>query len=1061
MPYTNYLKSIQEKLQTGQASEHTYRGALEELLKAHLPEIARTQYNVVNEPKRIACGAPDFAIYKITDDDSIAIGYVEAKDIGINLDEAEKSEQLTRYKDALENLILTDYLEFRFFVEGKKLETIAIAENVNGKLKPLPTNFEKLQNLLKEFFANERIQIDSSENLAKIMANKTKLMKTVFRETLENSSEESVINAQYKAFEKMLINDLSQEQFTDIYAQTITYGLFTAKIQQYKTAMDAKFSRQDAAKFIPASNPFLRKLFYHISGSELQEDSLDETVLWVIDNLCDVFRFVDWQNILKAFDYKKDSDPIIHFYENFLTAYDAKLRKSRGVWYTPEPVVKFIVRAVDDCLKQYFNLPEGLANTSKVETPQGENLHKVQLLDVATGTGTFIAETIRKIHEDKFKTQQALWNGYVEQHLLPRLHGFEILMASYAICHLKIHLLLEQLGYKMDKDTPQRLGVYLTNALEEEHPVADLPFTRWLEVESNEASRIKRDMPVMVAFGNPPYNAVSQNMGDWITDKIDNYKYIDGVHFGERKHWLHDDYVKFIRLGEYYINKNGEGILAYITNHSYIDNPTSRGMRFHLLKTFDVIYIIDLHGNAKKQEKAPDGKADKNVFDIEQGVAIIIAVKNKNANENLAELHHLDLWGSDRQAKYEWLNKNSLDKIKFTKVNHQAPYYFFCPKDFSKSAEYDKGFKINKLFYENNVGTMTARDNLVVDFDKNSLYEKIKDFADLTQSDETIRARYFGHKKEGKYKKGDNGSWKLIEARKMISEYNHKDYIKPFTYRPLDNRYVYYTSKMVGRALKRIMKHMLIGDNIGLVATRINRQMSLNYFFISNKITDLHILDNTGDSTSLFPLYSYETDSFDFGKPTRSPNLDMDIVNQIADRLGLQFITDHNHKKTNDKKTFTPLDLLDYIYAALHSPKYRDTYKEFLKIDFPRVPYPQDASNFWALVEKGGQIRTLHLLENPVLNTPITKWEIEGTNIVEKPEYKDGRVYINPTQYFENVPMTAWQFYIGGYQPAQKWLKDRKGKMLDYEDLTHYQKIITALAETDRLMAEIDRIAVV
>ncbi len=1057
MPYSEYLKAVQEKMHTQQASEHSYRGLLESLLVAHVPDIAKDRYKIINEPSRIACGAPDLAILQSSDDDMLAVGYVEAKDIGMSLDKEEKSEQLQRYRNGLENLILTDYLEFRLFANGEKVLTVLIAENINGVIKPLPESFEKLQNLFSEFFTNERIAIKSTEDLAKIMANKTKLMQDVFNATLTHDAN-SVISQQHKAFKTMLISDLTPTQFADIYAQTITYGLFTAKLQQFKQNQYASFTKKDAADFIPANNEFLQELFSHIADSKL-----DASTLWVIDNLCELFTYVEWKNIIKTFSYENESDPIIHFYENFLTTYNPELRKARGVWYTPQSVVQFIVRAVDDCLQTHFNLPKGLADSSMVDIATSNDetkaVHKVQLLDVATGTGTFLAETIQRIYRNHFSTQSARWSNYVEQNLLPRLHGFEILMAPYAICHLNIQLLLEELGYKSENQ--KRLGVYLTNTLEEYHDEVDLPFANWLAEESNQASRIKREMPVMVAFGNPPYSGESQNKSDFIMNLMQDYKKEpSGGKLKEKNpKWINDDYVKFIRMGEHYINKNNEGILAYISNHSYIDNPTFRGVRFHLLNTFDEIYILDLHGNAKKKEKAPDGKPDKNVFNIEQGAAIIIAIKLKHekkelAQNKLAQVFHADLWGSDRKEKYDWLKQHSLHDTDWQTVNYQAPYYFFCPKDFKAEKKYQKGFQIKELFPVNSVGIVTARDSLTIDKNRTALTDRLEDF--LTLSDEQARMKF----NLGK----DTRDWTVSGARQDLKKLDlRKTKITPINYRPFDSHFTYYTGKSKGfysYPRNDVMQHMLVGDNIGLTIGRQGQvvgSMQWSLAFISNSIIDLNLYYRGG--ANLFPLYLYDTDSMNFGKAMRRPNLNQTMIDAIAKILKITFIPDHeDDDNADDKTTFNPLDILDYIYAVLHSPAYRATYQEFLKIDFPHIPYPQDAEQFWQLVALGEQIRKLHLLQHPLVHQPITKWEVTGSDIVEKPIYKDGRIYINAMQYFDDAPEIAWQFYIGGYQPAQKWLKDRKGKKLDDNDIEHYQQIIIALAETHRLMQEIDKI---
>lgn len=434
------------------------------------------------------------------------------------------------------------------------------------------------------------------------MAGKARLLSGVIEKALmsdEINQENSTLKDQMGAFKKILIHDITPKEFADVYAQTIAYGMFAARLHDPDLAT---FSRQEAAELIPKSNPFLRKLFGYIAGPDI-----DDRIKWIVDNLVEIFLACNVEEILKNYGKStKMEDPIIHFYETFLSEYDPKLRKARGVWYTPAPVVNFIVRAVDDILKTEFDLPQGLADNSKTKIKvdvQGkqveQEVHKVQILDPAAGTGTFLAEVIKHIH-NKFVGQQGIWSNYVETHLLPRLNGFELLMASYAMAHLQLDLLLTETGYKPSNN--QRFRVYLTNSLEEQHPDTGTLFASWLSAEANEANYIKRDTPVMCVIGNPPYSGISSNNGEWINKLIEDYKYIDGVHFNERKHWLNDDYVKFLRYGQHFIEKNGSGVLAFINPHGFLDNPTFRGMRWNLLKTYDKIYTIDLHGNSKKKK---------------------------------------------------------------------------------------------------------------------------------------------------------------------------------------------------------------------------------------------------------------------------------------------------------------------------------------------------------------------------------------------------------------------------------------------------------------------------
>lgn len=1063
MTIEKYIDNINQRYKLGNATEHTFRGDLQQLLESLVPEIRAT-----NEPKRQSCGAPDYILTK----KDIPVGFIEAKDIGDkDLDGTKKTgnkEQFDRYKASLNNLIFTDYINFHLYREGEFVTKISIAEITDKGIKPLPENFATFENLIKDFCAHIGQTIKSSKKLAEMMAGKARLLSDIIEKSLtsdEENQENSTLKDQMLAFKEILIHDITPKGFADVYAQTIAYGMFAARL--HDPTLD-NFSRQEAAELIPKSNPFLRKLFGYIAGPDI-----DDRIKWIVENLAEIFLACNVEEILKNYGKStKMEDPIIHFYETFLSEYDPKLRKSRGVWYTPQPVVNFIVRAVDDILKTEFNLPQGLADTSKttikVNTQTADKrsatgykqmeqeVHKVQILDPATGTGTFLAEVVKHIHK-KFQGQQGIWSNYVETHLLPRLNGFELLMASYAMAHLKLDLLLTETGYK--PTTNQRFRVYLTNSLEEHHQDTGTLFANWLSTEANEANHIKRDTPVMCVIGNPPYSGESANKGEWIMSLMDDYKKEPG---GKEKlkernpKWINDDYVKFLRYGQHFIEKNGSGVLAFINPHGYLDNPTFRGMRWNLLKTYDKIYTIDLHGNSKKKETAPDGSPDQNVFDIQQGVSINVFVKTgkKKANE-LGKVFHYDLYGK-RDFKYDFLNENSIQSIDFNELPNIAPMYFMVQKNFEAQKTYDEGFSVSELFSLNNVGIVTARDKFTIHQTKEEVKSTIDEF--LSLEDEEARKTF----NLGK----DVRDWKVSYAKADLENYYpDKGSFTKLSYRPFDDKWTFFTGKSKGfhcYPRTEVMQHFILGKNIGLTLCK-QFKTGDNYVhaFIANKVIESSYVSNrTSEITSTFPLYIYPETN---GQQTieqsneRKPNLKAEIVNQIAENLGLTF----TNEKEATENTFAPIDILDYIYAVLHSPTYREKYKEFLKIDFPRVPYPKDKDTFWQLVKLGGEIRQIHLLESPKVEQYITQYPIDGNNEVGKPKYKDGKVYINDKQYFDNVPQVAWEFYIGGYQPAQKWLKDRQGRTLEFDDILHYQKIIVALTETDRLMREIDKIEII
>jgi predicted helicase len=621
MTIQDYLNSIDKRFRTGISREHTYRADLQNLFETLVPDVL-----VTNEPARVACGAPDYILTK----KDIPVGYIEAKDIGVDLTSKAHKEQFDRYREALNNLIFTDYLDFHFYKDGIFVIAIRIGSIENGVIKAHPERFEQFALLIKGFAETISQSIKSPFKLASMMANKAKMLANIIANALKSDEENqanSSLKGQMLAFKHLLIHDIEAEAFADLYAQTIAYGMFAAR---YHDPTLPTFSRQEAATLIPKSNPFLRKLFQDVAGYDL-----DDRIVWIVDELVNIFLATDVADIMQNFGKStKTEDPVIHFYESFLAEYDPKLRKARGVWYTPEPVVNFIVRAVDDILKTEFDLPQGLADTSKIKIKtevQGKKVekevHRVQVLDPATGTGTFLAAVVKQIYQ-KFEGQKGIWSNYVENHLIPRLNGFELLMASYAMAHLKLDILLTGTGYKPTRE--QRFKVFLTNSLEESHPETGTLFANWLSTEANEANQIKRDTPVMVVLGNPPYSVSSSNKSEWIEKLTADYK----KDLNERNiQPLSDDYIKFIRFGQHFIDKNGSGVLAYISNNSFIDGIIHRQMRKHLLESFDKIYILDLHGNAKKKEVCPDGSPDQNVFDIMQGVSINLFVKNREEKE--------------------------------------------------------------------------------------------------------------------------------------------------------------------------------------------------------------------------------------------------------------------------------------------------------------------------------------------------------------------------------------------------------------------------------------------
>lgn len=1000
MDITTYIKSINEQFRTGIAREHSYRPMLQQLLNEMLDGLV-----VTNEPARIDCGAPDFIIS--SKKTNTPVFYIEAKDIDDrDLDgRKENKEQFNRYKKSLDHIIFTDYIDFHLYENGEWVRNVRLAEVHGDKIDLCKDNVEDFKELINHIATTQPTPITTAKRLAEQMAAKARILASTINNAFriaENEGEEEDANRQLQgqltAFRTVLINDLSTEGFADIYAQTVAYGMFAARLHD-NTPND--FSRQEAANLIPKTNPFLRNIFQQIAGYDL-----DERIAWVVDDLVNIFLATDVQKVMK--NYKKKGqhhDPMIHFYEDFLSAYNPLLRKAKGVWYTPLSVVQFIVRAVDEILKRDFNLAEGLADHSKFthevvneQYKKGERIngkltkptirketHRVQILDPATGTGTFLAEVVNQIY-DKFQDMQGMWQGYVNDHLLPRLHGFELLMASYAVAHLKLDMLLEQTGFN-HAENKKRLKIYLTNSLEECHPDTGSLWAQWLSDEASAANRIKRDCPVMVMIGNPPYSGESQNKGEWIMHLMENYKKEPGGETQLRERnpkWINDDYVKFIRLAQYYIERNKYGVIGFINPHGFLDNPTFRGMRWNLLKTFDKIYTINLHGNNKKKEVCPDGSPDENVFDIQQGVSINMFIKTgeKKAKE-LGKVYYYDLYGK-REEKYNFLTNTPFSEVKYKELNPIAPMYFFVPKDFALMEEYEKGVKVNDLFSLGSMGITT------------------------------------GHDKE------------MVSIQPFKSVNNHL-----YCYRPFDTQWIDYDVERIARARENVMSH-LKKANIALCLIKINSSSDgLFKVLVSSGMTDKTILSSK-DNANVFPLYLYTNE---FGKEKKVANLNDEEWQKFNNAIG--------------RVTPPPEELLAYIYAVLHSPSYRERYKEFLKVDFPRIPLPTSESEFVRLAQIGQQLIDLHMMRNTQSWKCDTTFPEPGSQQIDMLKWKDKQVWINKQQYFGNVPEEVWNFYIGGYQPAQKWLKDRKGRTLVFDDIKHYLYIIHALAETIKLMQKI------
>jgi len=1096
----SYLGKIDREFKTGRATEHTHRPALKDLIEELDSKIKAT-----NEPKRVECGAPDFILRR----DGLSIGYMETKDLGKSLDEAEDSDQLKRYKRSLPNLILTDYLEFRWFEDGQLRDSARLGRIGKGnKILLDKKGIDETVQLLRLFLESRPQPITTPKDLSERTAKLAHIIRDTIVEAFEKDKASSDLKDLREAFSQVLIPDLNKPEkvteFADMYAQTIVYGLFAARCNHKGPE---SFQRLGSAREIPKTNPFLKKLFETITGSSLDE----EPYVDFVDDLVQILANTDMEKVLENFGKRtRQEDPIVHFYETFLAAYDPKTRERRGVYYTPEPVVHYIVKSVDYILKSRFGLEGGLAHTadvveydreeaildqqgrpdrSKLLQTVSEERPKVLILDPACGTGTFLYAVMDFIRAEFMKRGDAgLWSAYVRDHLLPRLFGFELLMAPYAVAHFKLGMLLagydlpkeQQKQWQYDFEADERLGIYLTNTLDEAPSEWQKLFGayRILSEEANAASRVKRDLPIMVVLGNPPYSGHSANSSwemkgkkrklNFIGQLMQDYYFVDGKPLGEKNpKWLQDDYVKFIRWGQWRIEKTGAGILAYITNHGYLDSPTFRGMRQHLMKTFNEIYILDLHGSSKKKECSPDGTKDENVFDIMPGVSIAIFIKFRN-DDRPAKLHHAELWGL-RENKYKTLSMQSIQETKWNTLSPYSPFYLFVPMNDDASSEFLQEKGLREIFPVNVLGFQTHRDHFSIDFDRKNILEKIADLRTASISDDVVSE---------KYKLKDNRDWKLSNARNQLMSYDdwHKDVINCL-YRPFDWRPCFYSGIFMDFPRRELLDNVAGHDNICLLASRQQAKTGYKHCWVSNvPANDCVISTTSREANQIFPLYIYINERNKNhnqsilqnkryllpGPNGRIPNINPDFISAFASRLNLKFVSDGHGDLSS---TFGPEDIFDYIYAIFHSPTYRQRYAEFLKIDFPRLPLTSNLDLFRKLCFLGEELVALHLMESPYLNQLITRYPVVGENIVEKgfPKFvvydddQTGYVFINKTQYFKGVPSEVWDFHIGGYQVCEKWLKDRRGRQLSFDDLMHYQKVVVALKETIRLMEEIDK----
>lgn len=1046
----HYIDTLNQIYSTGETTEHSFRGVFASLCEGILNNVFDNDehYTVINEPSRKEYGAPDYEIVK----GDTAIGFIEAKNIG---DTDLKGKRLTgnkkqfdRYKNAVSSIAFTDYLNLILYINGEEVLSSCIGK-VDGSQIVYNSDSEQISNFIKIILrlGNAAPQpIRSAKVLADKMAQKAKLIANILHNAMsidpqKQTDDDRDLWGKLNTFKQYLVHDMTDKQFVDFYAQTVLYGLFVARI--YDTTPES-FSLTEAADLIPGSNPFLGRIFRDLALAHPHP-----FVKGILEDLVILFKVTNMNKVLRI--YRKD--PLVHFYEDFLEAYNPKIREDYGVWYTPVEVVKFIVDSVDSILKDGFNIVSGIANNDKLENGK----HKVQILDPATGTGTFLAAAAEKIYES-YRGQEGLWGDDVIHNIIPRLNGFEYLVAPYTMAHLKLATALKI------EDIPSRLNIFLTNSLEEDHPETQFEFARYITDESNAASIIKRDTPIMVIMGNPPYNEKSANTGKWIMDLMADYKQEPGMARIEKRtkrglvkykntldeknaKGINNDYCKFIRLGHNFVTRNQEGVLAYICGNTFTKTNIFRGMRYQLLQDFDDIYILNLHGSSKFDESSQDID-DENIFNIMVGVSINIFVKRKDSTHTeMAAVHYKDIFGTRRQ-KLDFLSSHQLQDIDFETISPEAPFYDFCPKTENHDElkeQYEQGFKLDLLMPKKTQGLTTGNDKTLVLPDATSLKILIEDLIS-DKTDSILCKKYFFKDVE-----------KISNTRRTLkNNLNRQKYITKICYRPFDEKWTYLHSDLVQRPRPLIQSAMLGKENlmlcIGKQGTAIgNNEWSL--VWISALPTDKNV--NPRGGAYLFPLLIFEEG---YANPTF--NFAYDVIEKFEEKIELKLQSEDSTERDNDG--FLGRDVIDYIYAVLHSSKYRRKYHQFLQNDFPVIPYPDNAEYFFKISALGAQLRSLHLLENISSSDFITQYPVsEGSNLVTTRRYEaidseNGRIWINDTRYFDNVPLNAWKLLVSGYQPLDKWLKDRMGLTLSGDDIRHFQMMVVALTKTAELMVHID-----
>lgn len=1008
--YENYFTAIREKHETGQTTEQSFYNILETFAEQISAKLG-TNVLIIQIPKKTEGGLPDFLVLRKID--KKIIGYIEAKPLGTDLSVISKTPQLERYKESFQNLVLTNYSFFVFFRNGERMDEVRLhgleAFLETGRMTLDDKDIKAFENNMNDFLSFTYRRLTTPKALAVILAKKTHILKEVFLEESnvgEETKKEFLLNL-FSMFKETLNKSMTLEQFSDLIAQTITYGLFFAKTE----SKEGDLELEKASWFIPKSIPILQSLFYNLTSPQ----NISEHLRRILEDIINILNNTDMDAIFRKFHSEKwTDDPSIHFYETFLKEYDPKVRIRKGVFYTPNPVVSYIINSIHLILKEDFESANGLAENN------------VTLLDPAAGTLTFPLLAIRRIKQElKDQNKEGLFNSVVKEHILRNFYAFELLLAPYTIAHFKASLTLKDLGYNMENE--ERFNLFLTNTLEKEAIAQrDIYFLPLIAKESREAMRVKEKVPILVVCANPPYSVRSENKSAFIEELMNDYK--EDVRKEKNIQPLSDDYIKFIRFAHWKIEQAGEGIIGYITNNEYLGGLIHRGMRKKLLETFDKIYILNLHGDLRKGDMLLRDKTDENVFDIRKGVAIVLFIKNAKLKQK--KVFYADLIGS-REDKYKYLLNNSVLTTKWETLGRpREPFYFFYTRKIEKIDEeqYESFLSITEIFNKYECGVKTHRDRFIVADTRKELEDRLDHFLDNKVTDETLK-RTFNLK--------DTGTWNLKDARRELREIGvQEEKFRKYDYRPFCIKWTYLSDILMDRPRGKEI-HDVNSQNPALVITRQLAYLPFSHAFITAKLADICLISlRTKESSYIFPLYLLKNRK-------KISNIKDSILRKLKAIFG---------------RDVDPIEVFNYIYAVLYSEKFREKYAEFLKVEYPRIPFTSDYKLFSKFADLGRKLATIHFLTFDSEEERKIGYPIDDTNVVEEIRYdrQNHRIYINNKQFFEGIVDEEWNFFIGGHQVLDRWLKEMKGKKLSLEDIRYFIRIIAAVRETIKVMRELD-----